>query len=252
MLGRIRWPLGLLWLVATTAAVLAQDCTLPGPFQHQFASDATASLSAPNAGDPCALSVALNAGGGPAAAGFLHYRRPAATTSVRYGFRLDTSTLTDYVTANRRVQLFAASSAVVSGVEYPWSNILQIALVGGASPTLRFLAARGGVSPVLVDIVPLTQTLNSVRFEINVGIGAAGSVRYWLNHTFADPPDGVIDAGGAGLDNAAWAGVIGAEVGLSSPSEAFLANHAGSAIVFDQIESSDDLLFWDDFTFGVQ
>jgi hypothetical protein len=105
---------------------------------------------------------------------------------------------------------------------------------------------------VLTANVPIAQSINTLRFEIHVGAGTNGSVRYWLNHAFSDPPDGVMDNGGAGLDNAAWLGVIGAEIGLSSPSNAFRANHAGSAIVFDQVESSDDLLFWDDFSNGAQ
>ena len=248
-----QWCLGS-WLLAAASVVSAQNCTLPVPFQYEFQNNVTASLSAANATDPCALSVAVNSGAGPTAAGFLHYRRATATASVRYGFRVDTSALTNFTLATHGVQLFAASSPVVSAGPPAVSNVLQIQLVGGSSnPTLRFNAACAScVVPVFQTLVPVTQTLNTIRFEIKVGSGTNGSVRYWLNHAFTDPPDGVINNSGAGLDNAAWLGVIGAEIGLSSPSVAFRSNHAGSAIVFDQIESTDDVLFFDDFSSGAQ
>ena len=244
------WCLGS-WLLAAASVVSAQNCTLPVPFQYEFQNRVTASLSAANATDPCALSVALNSGVGPTAAGFLHYRRATATASVRYGFRVDTSALTNFTVALRNVQLFAASSPVVVAGSPAVSNLLQIHLFGGSSnPLLRFYTAYSG--GVLTTNVALVQSINTLRLEINIGAGTNGSVRYWINHAFTDPPDGVINNSGAGLDNAAWLGVISAELGLSSPSAAFRANHAGSAVVFDQIESSDDVLFFDDFSSGAQ
>jgi hypothetical protein len=248
----VRWYLGFLWLAAASA-VSAQTCDLPVPFQYEFQHNVTASLSAANASDPCALSVALNNGAGPTASGFLHYRRGTPTTFIRYGFRVDTSALTNFSLPNRLVQLFAASSPAVSTSPGPVSNVLQILIVGGSSPTLRFYAASASsVSGLLLRQVSLTQTVNTVRFEINVGSGTAGFVRYWINHQFTDPPDGVIDHNGAGLDNAAWIGVIGAELGMSSPSNGFRIDYGGSIILFDQIESSDDVLFYDDFSSGAQ
>lgn len=247
-----RWCAGLL-LLAATSVVCAQTCRLPVPFQYEFQNNVTASLSAANATDPCVLSVAVNSGAGPTASGFLHYRRATATPPVRYGFRVDTSALTNFAVANRVVQLFAASSPLISGSPAV-SNVLRIRLQGGSgNPGLVFSAACGScVGSEFSTSVPVTQTLNTIRFEINVGAGTNGSVRYWINHAFTDPPDGVINNSGAGLDNATWIGVIAAEVGLSSPSAAFRANHAGSAIVFDQIESTDDVLFFDDFSSGAQ
>jgi hypothetical protein len=245
-----RWCVGLC-LLAATSAICAQACRLPVPFQYEFQNNVTASLSAPNATDPCALSVAVNSGAGPTAAGFLHYRRAVPTQFVRYGFRVDTSALTNFTVANRTAQLFAASSPVVFSGPPAVSNLLQINLFGSSgNPTLRLSAAHSG--GVLTTNVPLAQSINTVRFEINVGAGTNGSVRYWINHAFIDPPDGVINNSGAGLDNAAWVGVIAAEIGLSSPSTQFRASHFGSAIVFDQIESTDDVLFFDDFNSGAQ
>jgi|GEM_PF-3089806 len=238
-------------LLAAARNVPAQTCTLSIPFQYEFQSSATVSLTAASAGEPCALNVAFNSGSGPTASGFVHYRRAIPTTSVRYGFRVDTSALTNLTLANRAVQLFAASSPVVTTSPFPVAHLLQLELIGNTNPIARFAAAHGGGVPIVTN-VPLSLTLNTIRVEINVGSGTAGSVRYWINHAFTDAPDGVIDNGGAGLDNAAWLGVIGAEIGLSSPTSQFRSDYAGSTVVFDQFESNDDVLFWDDFSSGGQ
>jgi hypothetical protein len=243
-----RWYAGFFWLAATSVAC-AQTCTLPVPFLYEFQTSVTASLSAANAGDPCALSVALNNGAGPTASGFLHYRRAAPLMSVRYGFHFDATALSDIGAAPLAVQLFAASSPTVNN---SMSNILSIYLRGGTQPFLEFIAAAGGNPPEKGAVVELSQLANTLRVEINVGSGTAGTVRYWINHAFTDPPDGVIDNSGAGLDNAAWIGVIGAEIGVSSPSFAFRAGNGGDAVVFDHVESSDDVLFYDDFSSGAQ
>ena len=243
-----RWYVGFFWLAATSVAC-AQTCTLPVPFVYEFQTNVTASLSSANAGDPCALSVALNNGAGPAASGFLHYRRAAPLTSVRYGFHFDATALSDIGAGPLAVQLFAASSPTVNNSV---SNIVWIILRGGTQPFLHLAVAAGGNPPVTGAVVVLSQLANTLRLEINVGSGTAGTVRYWINHAFTDPPDGVIDNSGAGLDNAAWIGVIGAEIGVSSPSSRFRAGNGGDAIVFDQIDSSDDVLFYDDFSSGAQ
>ncbi len=94
--------------------------------------------------------------------------------------------------------------------------------------------------------------MNTLRFEINTGSGTSGSVRYWINADFADTPTGIVDNNGAGLDNAAWGGVIAAELGLSSASNGYRNNSGGGAIVFDQIQTSDDVLFWQNFELDQQ
>lgn len=246
----LRLPIAMV-LAVVSPFVSAQNCVLPIPFQYEFQNSTTATLSATNITDPCVLTVALSSGFGPTASGFLHYRRALPTTSVRYGFRLDVSALTNFTLANHDVQVFSASSPVVTTNPLPVSQLLRVVLGGGTNPYLRFLAAQGGSAPTSA-IVSLSQPSNTIRVEIIVGSGAGGSVHYWINHAFSDPPDGVIDNDGAGLDNAAWIGVIAAEIGLSSPTTTFLQDNAGQAIVFDQIESSDDILFWDDFSSGAQ
>jgi hypothetical protein len=240
--------LALIGLAFSVTAARAQDCKLPPSFQYQVPNNAAAWLSAANDGDRCSFSVTLNAGASATASGFLAYRRPKPTTSVRYGFRIDTSALTTAGAVRPRAQLFSVSSPVVVTTPVPSSHLLSVEYAGGGSvPKLVLLAAQGGNGVPLSVLVPTTQTVNTLRVEINVGVGSAGRVRYWLNVPFSHVPTGTIDNGGAGLDNVAWVGVVAAELGLSSSNDSFRSNYAGSAIVFDQIETNDDGLFWSDF-----
>jgi hypothetical protein len=235
-------------LLGVASMAGAQNCVVPIPFQYEFQNNVTASLSAPSATDPCALSVAVNGAAGPTTAGFLHYQRAKPLASVRYGFRVDASALSNFTLVNRQLLIFTASSPAIS---QGTSHVLEIRLHGATpNPALSFVSGTDGVSP-LSTAVALSQPSNVIRFEINVGSGTAGSVRYWINHAFSDPPDGVIDRNGAGLNNAAFLGVVAAEIGLSSPTALFRAEQADHALIFDQIESNDDVLFFDDFSRGM-
>jgi hypothetical protein len=231
-------------LASAASGAYAQSCAMPVPFLYEFQSNTITALAAANPSDPCVFGVAINAAATPTASDFLHYRRAAPVKSVRYGFRVDTSTLIG-TSDVQHVQLFAAASPSAAQV----SNLLTIGF-GRTQPTLTFIAAASGAPQQA--IVALTQSVNTVRVEISVGSGANGIVHYWINHPFSDPADGVLDRSGAGLDNAAWIGVLGAELGLSSASDAFRANQGGHVVTFDQLESSDDVLFWSNFTDDVQ
>ena len=226
-------------LMSLGGVAAAQSCVLPVPFQFEFQSRAAVTLSAANASDPCGVGVALPAGAGPTASGFLHYRRGVPVSTARYGFRLDTSALTN-LNNIQVAQIFAAVSPAIAGSPST-SDLLRIYVSGS---NLEFIAAG---SAQQVAFIPVTQSVNTVRVEITVGSGTAGAVRYWINHVFSDPPDGVLDHSGAGLDNAAWVGVLGAELGLSSASSSFRTNQATHVVTFDQIESSDDVLLWSNF-----
>jgi hypothetical protein len=244
------WILGVALATAAPYAA-AQSCTPAPPFQYFFQTQAAATLSAAAPSSPCQLSVALPSGVGPTASAFLHYRRPQLLTNVRYSFRLDATALTQFSAPTQGVQVFAAVSPIVQFGSV--SNMLSVRLAGGVDPMLIFDAASS-VRPGLIETssVNLGQMVNVVRVEIAVGDTTAGYVRYWINHTFSDPPDGVINDGGFGLDNSLWLGIVGAEVGLSGASNGFRSNQAGAALVFDQIESNDDVLFFDDFSGSIQ
>jgi len=244
-----RIDLSMPWL---SGFVGAQSCALPVPFQYEFQNQVASSLSATNAGDACVLSVALTSGAGPSAAGILHYRRDSPLTSVRYGFRIDTNALSGFTDPLSAIQLFSANSPAIIAKPLPVSSLLTLTLRGGSpDPMLGFVVARSAGLP-LVLFQTFTSGLHNVRVEISVGNGTSGVIRYWIDHPFSAAPDGVIDDGGAGLDNAVWLGVIGAELGVSSPTPQFRAGNSASALVFDQIESNDDVLFADDFSSGAQ
>jgi len=240
-----------------TGTVHAQDYAFPVPFQHFNASFAQVTLNVvgtdPTYGMWFFISqtavVPTLAQAGPTAADFMYYVRPKALTSVRYEFEVDTSELTGDTDSSRSVQLFAASSPVVIS---SWPQLLTIDMIGGTPyPSLRFRTPRGGNQPIEQITIPLTASTATLRVEINVGSGTAGNVRYWINAAYVDPPTGILNNAGAGLDNAAWTGVIAAAVGMSSMTDAFRANAGGTFAIY-HIASSDDLLFWDDFSFGYQ
>ena len=251
-------PLKLLLLVCVLAGASgfgsrasAASCTPAIPFRYEFQNDVTASLgpSADGSGN-CALSVSTLPTSRTAAAGVLHYRRGSPLTTVRYGFRVDTSALSPG-TSTHVVQLFSAASPVVIPAPTPRSNVLDIVYIDSATPALRFVAASDG--PPVFATQSLTQAVNVVRVEITVGTGSIGKVRYWINHDFSDTPDGILEKGsGLGLNNDAFQGVIGAAVGLSNATPSFRSSHAGQAIVIDEVESDDDVLFYDDFSSGAQ
>jgi len=242
-------------LLLVSTSVWAQDDAYPVPFLRFNASIYTVLDFAP--GDSVyGLRLHLSqtvvsptlVEAGPVAASFLYYMRPQPVASVRYAFLVDTSELTGATVATRAFQIFAASSpVVVSG----WPQLLTINLVGGNPfPSLKLITPRGGKSLQQV-VVPFTAATAMVRVEINVGAGTAGNVRYWIDADYADPPTGILDDAGAGLDNAAWTGVIAAAIGMSSTTSGFRAN-CGGTLAINHITSSDDLLFWHTFEFGYQ
>ncbi len=221
-------------------------CDFAIPFTHEFQNNVSASM---NDVGPCVLTVSTTTSSRTTAAAFLHYRRGTPLTSVRYGFRLDTSALSNANTL-AFVQVFGATSANIVALPFPSSNVLSIVLRADAPTSeLRFNASDANGTEEAV--ATLNASVNTIRVEINVS--TTGSVKYWINHDFVDPPDGVIEHTlGGGIDNSAFAGVIGAEIGLSNPLANFVLANSLQPLVFDQFESSDDLLFYDDFSSGAQ
>jgi hypothetical protein len=246
-MSKLLFALGFMALMSAQY-VAAQTCDLPVPFTHEFQNNVSASL---NASGTCALTVSTTSASRTTAAAFLHYRRPTPLASVRYGFRLDTSAVSTMTTV-QSVQVFAAPSNGIIGTTAPQSNALYVVFHGdGPYGALQFVAADADSLPPPSSRATLTGSLNTIRVEINVG--APGSVKYWINHQFTDTPDGTVEGSvGSGLDNSGLTGVSGAEIGLSNPNSPFRSAHVGEAIIFDQFESNDDLLFYDDFSSGAQ
>jgi hypothetical protein len=253
---QLRWFFGSAMLFALRVAS-AQTCAAPLPFAYSFQNQGTASLQGTDLNTQCALDVSLDSTATGVGAAFLHYRRTVPSTSLRFGFRVDMSGIASELNlANRQVQLFSVSSSSLVGVAGNVSSqLLNVSLAGAASggPSLRMRAATSGTpGNSTLAIQTLSQNVNVLGFEIDVGAGTAGSVQYWINADFSEPPTGVIDNAGAGLDNAAWGGIIAAELGMSSPTTQFLANNTGGVVVFDQIQTTDDTIFWQNFEFGQQ
>jgi hypothetical protein len=185
---------------------------------------------------------------GPVASSFMYYVRPQPITFARYKFRIDASELTGASDSSRAFQIFTASAPTMVA---SWPQLLTVNLLGGNPyPILQLTTPRGG-KPVEQVLVPLSAAIAMVRVEIDVGAGAAGRVRYWIDSDYSEQPTGVLDDDGNGLDNAAWSGVIGAAIGMSSTTSELRAT-CGGTFTIDQIGSSDDVLFGDNFEFGLQ
>lgn len=114
---------------------------------------------------------------------------------------------------------------------------------GGAAPSLWASFACGS-APSSICATRIAQTLidgDLFRFELDVGSGAAGSLKWWINAEFTDPPTGSAE----NLDNAEWRGVQTVALGAFQPQGRVALN--GTTLRFHQIESTDDTLFWNGF-----
>jgi hypothetical protein len=166
------------------------------------------------------------------------YTHAASEPSYRFQFLVDptawgTFSLTDTVAVYR-----ANTAAPANGS----SNALQVTLVAGAGGTrrVRFNAACNVAASGFRCSAPTTTDLPAgpVRIEgkLTFGAGAAGKLDVWVNAaagTTEPAPTLTI----ANLDNAAWAGVSQAILGLSNPSVPFKNAHAGQIAGFDTFDS---------------
>jgi hypothetical protein len=253
--GMSRFAAGALLMVARSAG--AQDAEpWPVPFERFNGTIYTALNIAPD-DSSYGLTLFLSqtvvqpffSEAGPVAAAFMYYVRPQPITFARYRFRIDASELTGASDSSRAFQIFTASAPVMVA---SWPQLLTVNLLGGTPyPILQLTTPRGGGKPIEQVLVPLSAAIAMVRVEIDVGAGTAGRVRYWIDADYSEQPTGVLDDDGNGLDNAAWSGVIGAAIGMSSTTSEFRAM-CGGTFTIDQIGSSDDLLFGDNFEFGLQ
>lgn len=236
-----RWILLLVLLVSPIAR--AQGCHEPGPFYRTEALQGNIQFVAGGGGD-CALSAELAASAAPTAIAVAWYRRPLPATPWRIGFRLDTSALSD-LTVVRQALVLAASAHT----PYPDTDgvlhVLAVALLGSSGSKLVRLKAACNRSPthVCVANVPLQSDHELLRFEVSIGAGANGYLRWWQNANFSDPPTGTLE----NLDNMQWNGVDTVALGIGSSTNGFRSAYANLALGFDAIETPDDFVSWNGF-----
>jgi hypothetical protein len=244
---RLSRCLALLLLAGLPSLAWAQACELPHPFDRLSALHGTAAFVAGD-GAGCDLQAALEANGSGTSGAFAWYSVPERHGSVRFSFRVNLSEFAaDFAVDG--VYILAVTSrsaaAVQSGIP-----ILRIALIGGTGPLSAYVEyfgycgvgsvnsmCGGGEQFIGVDGTEIADG-DRLSFEIGVGTGTDGWVRYWLNSDFTDPPTLAIE----NLDNGAMAGPEDIALGAFGPGDAFAPT--GTALRFFDIVTSDDELFW--------
>ncbi len=230
------------------AVLWAQTCVRPHPF------DRTASIRGnvafvPSDGSTCDLVVSLMPNNSTPSGAFAWYSLPNPEQLWRISFRIDASGFSN--------DSLAAVGVLSVTSRQPWpvvngdAALLRVTLWGGISdppsPLVSLSGACSGSAPVCTqgsyyDVVPATISSGDLlRFELSVGEGAAGQVRFWQNADFTDPPTAVL----TGLDNAMWQGAQ--HVGLGIFDSFYSIVTTGASVRFSEIETSDDILFWSDF-----
>jgi hypothetical protein len=231
-------------LLSLPAALLAQTCARPEPFDRT--SEIAGAVAFVEGSDPavCDLATSVGAAGLIPSGAFAWYSMPGPRTTFRISFRVDTSLL--------------AEDSVVDGVEIlavtsrhpapaPYGNVLlHVGLVGSGedptSPYVSYLAYCNSCSgQSAVGFFPLIVSGDQLGFEIGIGAGADGWLRYWHNASFSDPPTFSQE----NLDNGALLG--GTDVALGAFNVASSLAAVGTALRFSDIQTSDDVIFWSDF-----
>jgi len=160
---------------------------------------------------------------------------PAAEPRYRFQFLINADATGNFGTTDA-VSIFSANAAAPANGRTP---ILQIALVPGAggAKRLAFVASCDGGANFRCAGQSADLPAGVNRVEIDLQIGPAGTVSYWLNQTgTTEPaPDGSVTVTGG---NNAWIGGVDTGVmGLGSPSPSFKDTHAGQAVSFDTFDS---------------
>jgi hypothetical protein len=247
-MGWVKSFVALAAIAVLSAAAHAQSCKLPAPFQYKF--ENFAQLAVTSGASGCSLSATVNAAAPTAALAYVHYRRPPSINPLRFGFRLDVSAIASW-SPFASVRIFAASARDSFPTADGLPQLVSLLLLGNAAqPRLGILVADNAVSVQHQQsrVVALTQ-VSVVRIELTHGSGASsGLLRYWINANYTDPPTGVMESSpGAGLDNSGWGAIHTVGLGLGGMSMRFRSDFPNVPVIFDQIESDDEFLFYDGF-----
>jgi len=199
------------------------------------ASSTTLAIGSPGLdGSECRLNVAL-APNDTASAAFVRYNHAASEPSYRAHFIIDTSNLSSFADAATSVVVFQApSSTVAEG----FNRLLRVSIVAGpgGAKRVRFIAQRGGAVPLGQTFgTDLVNGINHIEVNLQVGAGAAGNLKYWVNAAGASEPAASGEL--ANLNNAAWGGVSAAQLGLTAPTAPYSNSHGGEVLGLDAFDS---------------
>lgn len=161
---------------------------------------------------------------------------PSAEPRYRFQFLVNPDA-TGTFGATDAVQIFSANAAAAAQGR---TQILQMALTPGSGGAKRitFVASCDGGTNFRCSAQTTDLPAGVSRIEVDLQIGATGTVRYWLNAAAGttEPPE-TGDVTVTGGNNSWIGGVDSGAMGLGAPTPNFKNNHAGQVVSFDTFDS---------------
>ena len=195
----------------------------------------------------CALSVNIGATPISNVKSYVSDTSPQNESRYRARFYIDKSALTLSV-SNYQTEIFNAFANTAPGTFN--TDEIEIYLIGGATPAVRFFVADAGKASGFATITqPLPSSASGhyyVEFDLASGAGSssavsctggsAGCFRYWVTAegtaSSEASPTGMYSA-----NNGGWSGIKQANLGLFGTSANFRANNQSKNFAVDEFDS---------------
>lgn len=160
---------------------------------------------------------------------------PNAEPRYRFQFLVDNTALTSFSAQDNVVVFQTPATTTANGL----SRALRVLMVAGpaGAKRVRFQVSCDTGPTFLCAQTFATDLLPGVnRVEGDLVIGAAGSLKVWVNAAAGtvEPAANLTIASG---NTTPWGGVDAAQMGLVAPSAAYKINHASQAAGFDTFDS---------------
>jgi hypothetical protein len=209
---------------------------------------ATLSIGSGLHGTTCGLHVAISATPAPNLKGLVIDNSPQSEPRYRARFYFDPSSLS-LTAPNVQTEIFDSFATTAPGTF--GTDEIQIFLIGGATPAVRFIVADAGKSN---GVSTITSTLASatgsyyLEFDLTKGAGSssqvacnggdAGCFRYWIVAASGTAPADNTPTGTFSASNAGWSGVVQSQLGLYSTTAKFRQNNVTSnSLIVDEFDS---------------
>jgi hypothetical protein len=196
----------------------------------------------------CALNIAVSATPAPNMKGLVIDNSPQNEARYRARFYFNASSLS-LTAPNVQTEVFDAFATTAPGTF--GTDEVQIFLIGGATPAVRFVVADSGKSN---GVATISSTLPSatgsyyVEFDLTKGAGSsstvacnggdAGCFRYWIVAQGGTTPADATPTGTYSASNAGWSGIIQAQLGLYSATAKFRQNNVSTnSLTVDEFDS---------------
>lgn len=232
--------LGLVGFAAAGSAMAGGGCpaSLTPPWSATNiggGTSAASSVAGGYDGTTCRLQSALGNSG--AARAQVRDDTPANEARYRAQFLFDPTSLSGAGGTNQTDLFLANSAAQFNGL----LRVVRMQYGGSGGGTKRLFitaACNNGTTNTCIGQIDLPTQAGPNRIEIDLTVGAAGTLRYWVTPVATATTDGA-PTGSVTLTggNAGWVGVDTAFVGLASPSSAFRNVNTNAPAYFDQFDS---------------